>query len=405
MSLTRMISEKSLKKNVHRSSPIVAVNSSSIQVTHKQLNLLDMNRRQLHKFFFKLGEKPFRADQVMRWIYRYYCDDFDMMTDINKSLRAKLKMLANICVPEVAREQHSTDGTIKWNIKFGDQQVETVYIPEDNRATLCISSQIGCALQCAFCSTAQQGFNRNLRVSEITGQILRAAKIISTSKATGRRPITNVVLMGMGEPLLNLHNVVPAIEIMLDNLGFGLSKRHVTLSTAGISPALEKLGDMIDIVLAISLHAPNDTIRNKIMPINRKYNISSVLSAVRHYINKSNANRGRVTIEYVMLDHINDRIEHAHQLAKRLKDTPCKINLIPWNPFPVPESLYNRSSSSRVSRFAKILIGYGFTTIIRKTRGSDIDAACGQLVGKVINRTKQTYHECTDREPLIVKVV
>ncbi|MGP4874615.1 23S rRNA (adenine(2503)-C(2))-methyltransferase RlmN, partial [Klebsiella pneumoniae] len=236
--------------------------------------------------------------------------------------------------PEVVEEQRSTDGTIKWAIAVGDQRVETVYIPEEDRATLCVSSQVGCALECKFCSTAQQGFNRNLRVSEIIGQVWRAAKIVGAVKTTGVRPITNVVMMGMGEPLLNLNNVVPAMEIMLDDFGFGLSKRRVTLSTSGVVPALDKLGDMIDVALAISLHAPNDTIRDEIVPINKKYNIETFLNSVRGYISKSNANQGRVTIEYVMLDHVNDGTEHAHELAALLKDTPCKINLIPWNPFP-----------------------------------------------------------------------
>lgn len=267
-------------------------------------------------------------------MYHYCCDNFDEMTDINKVLRGKLKEVAEIRAPEVVEEQRSSDGTIKWAIAVGDQRVETVYIPEDDRATLCVSSQVGCALECKFCSTAQQGFNRNLRVSEIIGQVWRAAKIVGAAKVIGQRPITNVVMMGMGEPLLNLNNVVPAMEIMLDDFGFGLSKRRVTLSTSGVVPALDKLGDMIDVALAISLHAPNDEIRDEIVPINKKYNIETFLAAVRRYLEKSNANQGRVTIEYVMLDHVNDGTEHAHQLAELLKDTPCKINLIPWNPFP-----------------------------------------------------------------------
>ena len=269
----------------------------------------------------------------MKWMYHYCCDDFDEMTDINKVLRSKLKEVAEIRAPEVVEEQRSTDGTIKWAIAVGDQRVETVYIPEEDRATLCVSSQVGCALECKFCSTAQQGFNRNLRVSEIIGQVWRAAKIVGAVKTTGRASHYQRSMMGMGEPLLNLNNVVPAMEIMLDDFGFGLSKRRVTLSTSGVVPALDKLGDMIDVALAISLHAPNDTIRDEIVPINKKYNIETFLNSVRGYISKSNANQGRVTIEYVMLDHVNDGTEHAHELAALLKDTPCKINLIPWNPF------------------------------------------------------------------------
>ncbi|EKN3569615.1 bifunctional tRNA (adenosine(37)-C2)-methyltransferase TrmG/ribosomal RNA large subunit methyltransferase RlmN [Yersinia enterocolitica] len=368
-----------------------------------KINLLDLNRQQMREFFAEMGEKPFRADQVMKWMYHYCYDDFEQMTDINKGLRAKLQRVAEIRAPEVAQEQRSTDGTIKWAIKVGDQQVETVYIPEGDRATLCVSSQVGCALECKFCSTAQQGFNRNLRVSEIIGQVWRAAKIIGAVKATGIRPITNVVMMGMGEPLLNLNNVVPAMDIMMDDFGFGLSKRRVTLSTSGVVPALDKLGDMIDVALAISLHAPTDDIRDEIVPINRKYNIETFLAAVRRYLAKSNANGGRVTVEYVMLDHINDSTEQAHQLAECLKDTPCKINLIPWNPF--PGAPYGRSSNSRVDRFSKVLMEYGFTTIVRKTRGDDIDAACGQLAGEVIDRTKRSLKKKMAGEPIAIKTV
>ncbi|QBY44348.1 bifunctional tRNA (adenosine(37)-C2)-methyltransferase TrmG/ribosomal RNA large subunit methyltransferase RlmN [Arsenophonus nasoniae] len=368
-----------------------------------KVNLLDMDRKQMRQFFSDTGEKPFRADQVMKWIYHHCYDDFDLMTDINKVLRNKLKQAAEIRAPEIAQEQRSTDGTIKWAITVGEQQVETVYIPEDDRATLCVSSQVGCALECKFCSTAQQGFNRNLRVSEIIGQVWRAAKVIGSLKSSGRRPITNVVMMGMGEPLLNLNNVIPAMEIMMDDFGFGLSKRRVTLSTSGVVPALDKLGDMIDVALAISLHAPTDEIRDEIVPINKKYNIETFLASVRRYLTKSNANQGRVTVEYVMLNGVNDSIEHAHQLAECLKHTPSKINLIPWNPF--PGAPYSRSSNSRIDRFAKVLMKYGFTTIVRKTRGDDIDAACGQLAGDVIDRTKRTLKKRLGGEPIIVKAV
>ncbi|QDY42702.1 bifunctional tRNA (adenosine(37)-C2)-methyltransferase TrmG/ribosomal RNA large subunit methyltransferase RlmN [Candidatus Pantoea soli] len=369
----------------------------------EKINLLDLNRQQMREFFVEMGEKPFRADQVMKWMYHYCCDDFEQMTDINKVLRSKLMQRAEIRAPEVAEEMRSSDGTIKWAIRVGDQLVETVYIPEADRATLCVSSQVGCALECKFCSTAQQGFNRNLRVSEIIGQVWRAAKIIGAAKVTGQRPITNVVMMGMGEPLLNLNNVVPAMDIMLDDFGFGLSKRRVTLSTSGVVPALDKLGDMIDVALAISLHAPNDTIRDEIVPINKKYNIEAFLGAVKRYIGKSNANQGRVTIEYVMLDHINDSTDNAHELAALLKDTPCKINLIPWNPF--PGAPYGRSSNSRIDRFSKVLMEYGFTTIVRKTRGDDIDAACGQLAGDVIDRTKRTLRKKMAGETISVKAL
>ena len=375
----------------------------SSETNTKKINLMDLTRQQMREFFAELGEKPFRADQLVKWIYHFGEDNFDNMTNINKKLREKLKAVAEIKAPEVAVEQRSADGTIKWAMQVGEQQVETVYIPEADRATLCVSSQVGCALACTFCSTAQQGFNRNLTVSEIIGQVWRASKIIGNFGVTGVRPITNVVMMGMGEPLLNLTNVVPAMEIMLDDFGFGLSKRRVTLSTSGVVPALDKLGDMIDVALAISLHAPNDEIRDEIVPINKKYNIETFLAAVRRYLEKSNANQGRVTIEYVMLDHVNDGTEHAHQLAELLKDTPCKINLIPWNPF--PGAPYGRSSNSRIDRFSKVLMEYGFTTIVRKTRGDDIDAACGQLAGDVIDRTKRTLRKRMQGETIAVKAV
>ena len=354
----------------------------------KKINLMDLTRQQMREFFKELGEKPFRADQLVKWIYHFGEDNFDNMTNINKKLREKLKAVAEIKAPEVAVEQRSADGTIKWAMQVGEQQVETVYIPEADRATLCVSSQVGCALACTFCSTAQQGFNRNLTVSEIIGQVWRASKIIGNFGVTGIRPITNVVMMGMGEPLLNLANVVPAMEIMLDDFAYGLSKRRVTLSTSGVVPALDNLSKMIDVALAISLHAPNDELRDEIVPINKKYNIKMLIDSVNRYLSVSNANHGKVTIEYVMLDHVNDSVEHAHQLAEVLKNTPCKINLIPWNPF--PEAPYAKSSNTRIDRFQKALMEYGFTVIIRKTRGDDIDAACGQLAGDVIDRTKRT---------------
>lgn len=354
----------------------------------KKINLMDLTRQQMREFFKELGEKQFRADQLVKWIYHFGEDNFDNMTNINKKLREKLKAVAEIKAPEVAVEQRSADGTIKWAMQVGEQQVETVYIPEADRATLCVSSQVGCALACTFCSTAQQGFNRNLTVSEIIGQVWRASKIIGNFGVTGIRPITNVVMMGMGEPLLNVANVVPAMEIMLDDFAYGLSKRRVTLSTSGVVPALDNLSKMIDVALAISLHAPNDELRDEIVPINKKYNIKMLIDSVNRYLSVSNANHGKVTIEYVMLDHVNDGLEHAHQLAEVLKNTPCKINLIPWNPF--PEAPYAKSSNTRIDRFQKTLMEYGFTVIIRKTRGDDIDAACGQLAGDVIDRTKRT---------------
>ena len=375
----------------------------SSETNTKKINLMDLTRQQMREFFAELGEKPFRADQLVKWIYHFGEDNFDNMTKINKKLREKLKAVAEIKAPEVAVEQRSADGTIKWAMQVGEQQVETVYIPEADRATLCVSSQVGCALACTFCSTAQQGFNRNLTVSEIIGQVWRASKIIGNFGVTGVRPITNVVMMGMGEPLLNVANVVPAMEIMLDDFAYGLSKRRVTLSTSGVVPALDMLRDKIDVALAISLHAPNDELRDEIMPINKKYNIKMLMDSVHRYLEVSNANHGKVTIEYVLLDHVNDGTEHAHQLAQVLKNTPCKINLIPWNPF--PEAPYGKSSNSRVDRFQKTLMEYGFTVIVRKTRGDDIDAACGQLAGDVIDRTKRTSMKRKFGEGIDVKAV
>lgn len=375
----------------------------SSETNTKKINLMDLTRQQMREFFAELGEKPFRADQLVKWIYHFGEDNFDNMTNINKKLREKLKAVAEIKAPEVAVEQRSADGTIKWAMQVGEQQVETVYIPESDRATLCVSSQVGCALACTFCSTAQQGFNRNLTVSEIIGQVWRASKIIGNFGVTGVRPITNVVMMGMGEPLLNVANVVPAMEIMLDDFAYGLSKRRVTLSTSGVVPALDMLRDKIDVALAISLHAPNDELRDEIMPINKKYNIKMLMDSVHRYLEVSNANHGKVTIEYVLLDHVNDGTEHAHQLAQVLKNTPCKINLIPWNPF--PEAPYGKSSNSRVDRFQKTLMEYGFTVIVRKTRGDDIDAACGQLAGDVIDRTKRTAMKRKFGEGIDVKAV
>ena len=375
----------------------------SSETNTKKINLMDLTRQQMREFFAELGEKPFRADQLVKWIYHFGEDNFDNMTNINKKLREKLKAVAEIKAPEVAVEQRSADGTIKWAMQVGEQQVETVYIPEADRATLCVSSQVGCALACTFCSTAQQGFNRNLTVSEIIGQVWRASKIIGNFGVTGVRPITNVVMMCMGEPLLNVANVVPAMEIMLDDFAYGLSKRRVTLSTSGVVPALDMLRDKIDVALAISLHAPNDELRDEIMPINKKYNIKMLMDSVHRYLEVSNANHGKVTIEYVLLDHVNDGTEHAHQLAQVLKNTPCKINLIPWNPF--PEAPYGKSSNSRVDRFQKTLMEYGFTVIVRKTRGDDIDAACCQLAGDVIDRTKRTAMKRKFGEGIDVKAV
>lgn len=374
-----------------------------IEATDKKVNLLNFDRQGLRDFFASINEKPFRADQLMKWIYQAGESDFDKMTNLNKDLRAKLKSRCLIEAPVISQHQQASDGTIKFALLLdGGQEVETVWIPETDRATLCVSSQVGCALECTFCSTAQQGFNRNLSVAEIIGQVWRVATFIGLSKDTSQRPITNVVMMGMGEPLLNLKNVIPAMRIMLDDFGFGLSKRRVTLSTSGVVPALDMLGDQIDVALAISLHAPDNTLRDEIVPVNKKYPIEEFLAGVRRYLAKSKANQGKVTVEYVMLSNINDSTDQAHELAKVLKDTPSKINLIPFNPY--PGSPYTCSSNSRMDRFAKVLMEYGFTVVVRKTRGDDIDAACGQLVGDVVDRTKRLLKKQMNGLPISVKM-
>lgn len=377
------------------------VSPESVQT--KKINLLDFNRAGMRAYFSEIGEKPFRADQLMKWIYQQGVTDFEQMSNLNKKLRAKLTANCEVKAPEIAYQQNATDGTIKFALRLeGGQEVESVWIPDGDRATLCVSSQVGCALECTFCSTAQQGFNRNLTVSEIIGQVWRVATTIGLTNDSARRPVTNVVMMGMGEPLLNVKNVVPAMELMMDDLAFGLSKRRVTLSTSGVVPALDKLADQIDVALAISLHAPDDELRNEIVPINKKYPIEVFLKSVRGYLAKSNANSGKVTIEYVMLNGINDSTDQAHQLAKVLADTPCKINLIPFNPY--PGSPYTCSSNSRIDRFAKVLIEYGLVVVVRRTRGDDIDAACGQLVGDVVDRTKRMMKKQLKGKNISVKM-
>ena len=349
-------------------------------------NLLNLDYKAMCEYFAEIGEKKYRASQVMKWIYHEGCDDFSKMTNLNLLLRSKLAEIACISPPPINSYQISKDGTIKFAIAIGKQEVESVYIPERDRATLCISSQVGCALECTFCSTATQGFNKNLTVSEIIGQVWIVAKFLRENNIQ-TPAVSNVVMMGMGEPLLNLRNVVPAMNIMLDDFGFAFSKRRVTLSTSGVVTALDKLGDMIDVALAISLHAPNDELRNKLVPVNKRYPIAMLLESVRNYLTKSKANKSKVTIEYVMLSHTNDSLEQAEELALLLQDTPCKINLIPFNHY--PNAIYERSSNSRIDRFAKLLTERGYFVTVRKTRGDDIDAACGQLVGDVNDRTKR----------------
>jgi 23S rRNA (adenine2503-C2)-methyltransferase len=371
--------------------------------TVKKVNLLDFDHQMMRDYFATIGEKPFRADQLMKWIYHFGYDDFELMTNFNKGLRAKLAANCEIKAPEISEKQVSSDGTIKYALKLnGGQEVETVWIPENNRATLCVSSQVGCALECSFCSTAQQGFNRNLSMSEIIGQVWRVANDIGATRIAGKRPITNIVMMGMGEPLLNMKNLIPALDTMLNDLGYGLSKRRVTVSTSGVVPALDMLKEKIDCALAISVHAPDNALRDQLVPLNKKYPLEEFLAASRRYIDGSKANK-TVTIEYVMLDHVNDSTDQAHQLAKVLQGTPSKVNLIPFNPY--PGSPYKRSSNSRIDRFDKVLQSYGLTVIKRRTRGDDIDAACGQLAGDVMDRTKRSQKKQMQVEEISVKMV
>lgn len=370
----------------------------------KKVNLLDYDRKALRQFFKdELGEKPFRADQAIKWIYQMGQTDFSEMTNFSKVLRAKLAEKCEVRAPEINVRQESSDGTIKYAMLLeGGQEVEAVWIPDGDRKTLCVSSQVGCALECTFCSTAQQGFNRNLSVGEIIGQVWRVAQDIGWDGLSTNRPVTNVVMMGMGEPLLNVKNVVPAMELMMDDFAFGLSKRRVTLSTSGVVPALDMLKEKIDVALAISLHAPNDELRDILVPINKKYNIEEFLASCRRYIDGSTANK-EITIEYVMLNGINDSMDQARELAQTLRGTPSKINLIPWNPF--PGAPYEKSSNSRVDRFAKVLQEEGYTCIVRRTRGDDIDAACGQLVGDVVDRTKRMLKKQMKGDSISVKMV
>jgi 23S rRNA (adenine2503-C2)-methyltransferase len=350
------------------------------------VNLLNFNQEQLAEYFQGLGEKPFRAKQLMRWMHHFGVNDFEQMTDIAKPLREKLMREACIVPPTVSLEQISKDGTRKWLIDTGvGNGVETVFIPEDDRGTLCVSSQVGCALECTFCSTGRQGFNRNLTVAEIIGQLWVANKALGHDPK-GDRILSNVVMMGMGEPLANFDNVVTALNIMLDDSAYGLSRRRVTVSTSGLVPAMDRLRDECPVALAVSLHAPNDKLRDEIVPINKKYPLKELMAACQRYLEK--APRDFVTFEYVMLDGINDTLEHARQLLDVVKDVPCKFNLIPFNPF--PNSGYDTSKPENIRHFRDVLMQAGYVVTTRKTRGDDIDAACGQLAGKVQDKTKRT---------------
>ncbi len=370
-------------------------------------NLLEFDAAGLTAWFAGMGEKPFRAKQVLRWLHQFGEDDFERMTDVAKSLRTRLAEHAEVRLPQVMRDSAAADGTRKWLLDVGNgNAVECVFIPEENRGTLCISTQAGCALDCAFCSTGKQGFNRNLTTGEIIGQLWWAKKALGDFRAhgssdtnrriagadfSGDRIISNVVLMGMGEPLANLDNVVTALHLMLDDNAYGLSRRRVTVSTSGILPAMDRLRDECPVALAVSLHAPNDALRDRLVPINRKYPLAELMAACRRYLEKSP--RDFITFEYVMLDGVNDSEEHARELIRLVRDVPCKLNLIPFNPFPA--SGFKRSPAQRVRRFAEILMQAHIITTTRKTRGEDIDAACGQLAGQVRDRTQRREKRIT----------
>ena len=349
-------------------------------------NLLDFEPAAMTAWFAENGEKPFRAKQVLRWIYKSGESDFDAMSDLAISLREKLKLIACVQTPTVVREELASDGTRKWLLDVGTgNAVETVFIPEEDRGTLCVSTQAGCALDCAFCSTGKQGFNRNLTTAEIIGQVWWANHELGKN-ADGNWPVTNVVLMGMGEPLLNFDSTVSALRLMLDDNAYGLSRRRVTVSTSGVVPAMDRLRDECPVALAISLHAPNDALRNVLVPINQKYPLCELMAACQRYLVK--APRDFVTFEYVMLAGVNDGAQHARELIELVRDVPCKFNLIPFNPF--PQAPYQRSDMETVKRFRDVLMQANIVTTIRKVRGDDIAAACGQLAGQVQDKTKRT---------------
>ena len=349
-------------------------------------NLLGLDKKAMEAFFLNLGEKPYRAQQVLKWIHFNGVQDFQLMTNLSKDLRQKLTETAEIIAPQIIYEKAASDGTNKWLLKLSDGNcIETVFIPEKTRGTLCISSQVGCILNCDFCSTGKQGFSRNLTTAEIISQLWIAVRKLSNTNGIHDHAVTNVVMMGMGEPLLNFDNVIPALELMLDDHAYGLSKRRVTVSTAGVIPAMVQLRDTSDVALAVSLHASNDALRNELVPLNKKYPLNELMAVCRDYFKDDN--RRSITMEYVMLKGVNDKPEHAKQLIKLLDGVRAKMNLIPFNPFPHTD--YQRSDPETIIQFRDILMKSGLNTTIRRTRGEDIDAACGQLVGQVQDRTRR----------------
>ena len=357
-------------------------------MSSSRTNLLGLTLPKMQAFFQDLGEKPFRAQQVLKWMHHNGVDDFEDMTNLSKALREKLAEVAEIRPPEIVTQLDSEDGTRKWAIRVdGGGLVETVFIPDGNRGTLCVSSQVGCSLDCSFCSTGKQGFQRDLSAAEIIGQVWLALKSYDAFQSGKGRKVTNVVMMGMGEPLLNFDNVVDAMDLMMEDLAYGISKRRVTLSTSGVVPALDRLAEVSEVSLAVSLHAPNNALRDQLVPINRKYPIEVLLASCRNYIDAQRDKKRVVTVEYTLIAGVNDQPEHARELVVLLRDFPCKINLIPFNTF--AQSDYQRPSGNAVSRFWQVLVDAGFVVTVRTTRGDDIDAACGQLVGEVVDRTRR----------------
>ena len=351
-----------------------------------KVNLMGFDRAAMEAYFVSIGEKAFRASQVMKWIHQTGASDFTQMTNLSKALRASLTETAEITLPEIISDNLSEDGTRKWLLKVpGKSAIEMVFIPEDKRGTLCVSSQVGCTLNCSFCATGKQGYNRDLTTAEIIGQVWLAKHMLAEQYQTDDRIVSNVVMMGMGEPLMNFDNVVSAMKIMQDDFCFGLSKRRITLSTAGVVPKIDELKEACPVSLAVSLHAPNDELRNVLVPLNKKYPIKELLAACNRYV--ADSARARITFEYVMLQGVNDELEHAHQLAKLMKTVPGKVNLIPFNTFEGID--YDRSSNSRINRFRDILHENGVIVTVRRTRGDDIEAACGQLAGDVMDRTRR----------------
>ena len=359
-----------------------------------RVNLFSLDQAGLRAFFASIGEKPFRAAQVLKWIYHHGVTDFEAMTDLGAALRAKLLEVATLAPPQVLSESRSADGTVKWLMDCGGANaIETVFIPEPGRGTLCISSQVGCALNCSFCATGAQGFSRDLTTGEIIGQVWQAAQALGHER-NGRRQITNVVLMGMGEPLLNFDAVVPALSLLRDDLGYGLAAKRVTVSTAGLVPGIDRLRDASNVALAVSLHAPDDALREQLVPLNRKYPIRELMAACQRYV--SGRARRSITFEYTLIDSVNDQPEHARRLVKLLRRLPSKLNLIPFNPFPGTD--YRCSPPERIREFQQIAMAGGLIATVRRTRGQDIDAACGQLAGRVVDRTRRSERLRAARE-------